>query len=278
MLRKPFDNPSPPSPEDLQKQIEAAVEAATKGLKSTNTALKEEKTKLAEQMSGLTATLEQLGGADGVKQLLDYRKKLSTDELGKLLAEGKHDEWFDRRTTALRGEYDGRYKNLESQFQKEQETSKSKDHKIERMALRQEVNRAAMTAIPDVDSGTVDDIYNAAEKVFKFDPTLDRLVIKDKDTGVITGKDGKTPKTMDEWLEDQKTVKRRWWGPSTAAGLNGNNGDGGSYDSNPWSAEHWNMTKQGEVVKGLGMDRANAMAKAAGTTVGGPRPRAKVTS
>lgn len=45
-----------------------------------------------------------------------------------------------------------------------------------------------------------------------------------------------------------------------------------STDPNPFSDAHWNVTEQGRVIKEKGQDVANRMAKAAGTTVGGPRP------
>ncbi|MET4216952.1 3-polyprenyl-4-hydroxybenzoate decarboxylase [Bradyrhizobium sp. LB14.3] len=42
--------------------------------------------------------------------------------------------------------------------------------------------------------------------------------------------------------------------------------------NNPWSPTGWNLTKQGEVVKSLGMDKATAIAKAAGSYIGATRP------
>jgi hypothetical protein len=42
---------------------------------------------------------------------------------------------------------------------------------------------------------------------------------------------------------------------------------------NPWTYKGWNLTAQGQVVRKFGMAKAEAMARAADTTVGGPRPK-----
>ncbi len=42
---------------------------------------------------------------------------------------------------------------------------------------------------------------------------------------------------------------------------------------NPWSAESWSVTRQGAVVKALGLEKAQQIAGAAGSHVGAVRPR-----
>jgi hypothetical protein len=44
--------------------------------------------------------------------------------------------------------------------------------------------------------------------------------------------------------------------------------------NNPWSKDAWSVTKQGEVVKALGIEKATAIAKAAGSFVGATKPKA----
>lgn len=41
---------------------------------------------------------------------------------------------------------------------------------------------------------------------------------------------------------------------------------------NPWSAEHWNITKQGAILKGLGPEKAASIARAAKSFIGATRP------
>lgn len=42
--------------------------------------------------------------------------------------------------------------------------------------------------------------------------------------------------------------------------------------NNPWRADQWNISKQGQLVKVMGLDGAARMAKAAGSYVGATRP------
>jgi hypothetical protein len=42
---------------------------------------------------------------------------------------------------------------------------------------------------------------------------------------------------------------------------------------NPWTYKDWNVTAQGQVVVKYGLEKAEQMAKAADTTVGGLRPK-----
>jgi hypothetical protein len=45
-----------------------------------------------------------------------------------------------------------------------------------------------------------------------------------------------------------------------------------AFADNPWSAEHWNLTRQGQYIKKYGMEVAKTKARQAGATIGGPRP------
>lgn len=50
--------------------------------------------------------------------------------------------------------------------------------------------------------------------------------------------------------------------------------DKGKTTPNPWSAEHWNLSAQGRIVRSAGgMALAQRMAEAAGVSVGATRPR-----
>ncbi len=76
------------------------------------------------------------------------------------------------------------------------------------------------------------------------------------------------------WLAEVQDKKTHWWPPSEGGGARGSGGGGGFQGKNPFTHEGWDMTAQGQLfVKNS--DQAHRMAKAAGTTVGGPRPKAK---
>ncbi len=108
----------------------------------------------------------------------------------------------------------------------------------------------------------VDDILMLAERVFDIDET-GAVVTKDN-VGVTPGVDPAV------WLTDMQEKRPHWWAPSQGGGAGGSGG-GSGFANNPFSADHWNMTEQGKLVR-ENADRASQMAKAAGTVVGGAKP------
>lgn len=76
------------------------------------------------------------------------------------------------------------------------------------------------------------------------------------------------------WLQEMQPKAEHWFPESVGGGARGNGGGGGQFPNNPFTAEHWNMTEQGKVIKA---DRAQAeqLAKSAGTTIGGAKPAPK---
>lgn len=101
-----------------------------------------------------------------------------------------------------------------------------------------------------------------------FDLTEDGRTVVKEGTGYSAGL---APK---DWLLDIQVKRPHWWGTSSGGGAGGNRGGGGAAVSNPWSADNWNMTEQGKIYTS-DPARAESLAKAAGTTIGGPRPAAK---
>jgi len=72
------------------------------------------------------------------------------------------------------------------------------------------------------------------------------------------------------YMAEMPTMRPHWF-PPTAGGGAGGGGPGGGFSDNPFSDEHWNMTKQGQAFRADKV-KATKMAEAAGTTIGGPRP------
>lgn len=111
----------------------------------------------------------------------------------------------------------------------------------------------------------LEDVLMLADRVFEVG-----------EDGTVTTKDnvGVTPGLSPEaWLQEMQSKRPHWWPASEGGGAKGGQG-GGSFANNPWSSEHWNMTEQGRIVN-TDRAKAEAMAKAAGTTVGGLRPAPK---
>lgn len=111
----------------------------------------------------------------------------------------------------------------------------------------------------------IEDALILAERHFDVDET-GRVVTKD---GI-----GVTPGIQPEaWFTDLQGTRKHWWGANIGGGGAGNRG-GNNAAENPWSAENWNMTKQGVLVR-ENPQKAEQLAKLAGTTVGGKKPAPK---
>jgi hypothetical protein len=88
-----------------------------------------------------------------------------------------------------------------------------------------------------------------------------------------SGIEGITPGLgIDGWLRDMQKLRPHWWPESEGGGARGGNGGTGFNGANPWSAKSWNLTEQGKVFNDSA-DLAGRLAKAAGTSLGGPRPK-----
>jgi hypothetical protein len=88
--------------------------------------------------------------------------------------------------------------------------------------------------------------------------------------------DIETLRFVQEW---SKTDEGKAFVPKpTGGGASGTGNQGRSSGENPFSAEHWNVTKQGAVVVEKGEQFAANLARLAGTTIGGPKPAPRVSA
>lgn len=120
--------------------------------------------------------------------------------------------------------------------------------------------RTAASKLKVVDTA-VEDVILLGERLFTVD-----------ESGSVVTKDGVgvTPGiAADVWLTDMQTKRPHWWGPSVGGGSQGSRS--GGVGSNPWSKDSWNMTEQARVYR-ENPAKADQLAKAAGTKVGGSRP------
>lgn len=77
------------------------------------------------------------------------------------------------------------------------------------------------------------------------------------------------------WLTELQEKRRHWWPESVGGGSRGSVGGGGGIGKNPFTHENWDMGEQGRIFKEHGRERADQLARAAGTTFGGSRPAPK---
>jgi hypothetical protein len=114
------------------------------------------------------------------------------------------------------------------------------------------------------DTGMADALFMAPH-VFTKDPITNGFITKEN-VGVTPGIGA------DVWLTEMQSTRPGWWPESQSGGATGGNGK--NHSNNPFSYENWNLTEQGKVLT-ESRDKANQMAKSAGTTVGGKRPLKK---
>lgn len=113
------------------------------------------------------------------------------------------------------------------------------------------------TAIPDVEI-----IAKSA-----FEMTEDGELITKENSGATPGIG------LEAYFREMQQKRPHWFPQSEGGGAGGGDrrAPGGK---NPFSAEHWNMTEQGKLVR-ENRELAEQLAKSAGTTIGGSKPKAK---
>lgn len=133
----------------------------------------------------------------------------------------------------------------------------------------------------DIKLTIADTIRAAGKKSGLLDTAIDDAILLGErvfvveEGGSVTAKEGVgvTPGIDPAvWLTEMQSKRPHWWGPSQGGGATG--GKGGMGGNNPWTHENWNMTEQGRLYK-ENPQRAEQLAKSAGTTIGGQRPAAK---
>lgn len=216
---------------------------------------KETKTKLQEYSA--------IGDPEEVQQKLDRIEELEAAAKDKI-DDAKLNEMVETRLKAREAPLNRQIAKLtEENNTLKGEVTTFKQNETKRTihdVVREECVKAKM--LPSA----IEDALLFSDRLFELDAN-GKPVTKDN-AGVIPGLE------PGAWLVEIKNSKPHWWPESKGTGAGGGSGSGG-VGNNPFSHEHWNLTEQGNLVKN---DRAKAeqLAKAAGTTIGGGRPVAPV--
>lgn len=198
---------------------------------------------------------------DKVVELNDKIEELS------LLAEGKVDdkkieELVEKRLKTRTGPLERERNELKRKNDELTGTVTELTGKEKTRLIKDEVRNAALKA--KVIDSALDDVLMYADRTFEL--TDDNKVVTKDNVGVTPGLDAVT------WMQEIQSKKPHWWPPSQGGGASG--GGQGGFNNNPWTSENWNMTEQGSIVK-ENKDKAERMAKAAGTSIGGRKPAKK---
>lgn len=202
---------------------------------------------------------EPLGEPDDVQQKLDRLGDLEAG--GNLPDEEKITREVERRIKARLAPIE---RERDRAKQEAQEAAAERDRAagtLRSRSIRDDVRSAAMEA--KVVGTALDDVLLYGDSLFEQNETGE-TVTKDGIAGVTPGL------KPSAWLSDQKERRPHWWPTSQGAGSQGNRGGGGG-DANPFTAENWNVTGQGKLAAS-DLAKAERLAKAAGTTLGGGKP------
>lgn len=198
---------------------------------------------------------------DKVHEQLDEIDELRLKSEGKELDEDKLEQLVESRVARKLAPVERERDRLKSENERLAENNTELSGTITRGKIHDELRKVA--GVQKVNQTAQDDIlmYDSV-----FEVADDGTVVTRDGVGVTPGL------TPDLWLNDMKEKRPHWWPPSQGAGANGGQG-GFQGGKNPWSKEHWNMTEQGRFLNEHGREKADAAAKAAGTTVGATRPQ-----
>lgn len=193
---------------------------------------------------------------DEIHALLDEVPQL------RLAADGKVKELTDAQKNALTAPLSRQVEKLTKELGEATTLVKTFQEK-ERVRTIADAVRGAATELK-VLPGAVDDVLLWANATFEVNED-GKVVVKDGVNGVPAGLDAKA------WLQDMQGKKAHWWPASEGGDARGSGGHG-SLTQNFWSKAHWNVTKQGEYTRVHGVEKAAAMAKAAGSSLGAIAP------
>lgn len=216
---------------------------------------------------------EQLGKPEEVVAKLDRIAELETlIEAGKGADEKKLEELVAKRLDGkLKAATGPLERQLKALADEKAALAAERDQLVgqnRRRTIHDEIRTAALSKDIGLRPEALEDALLLGERVF--DIGEDGKVATRDNVGVTPGLDPKA------WLTDMREKRPHWWPGSVGGGARGGGpGGGGGGGDNPWSAEGWNLTKQGQFLREHGAEKAEKMAKAAGTTIGGPRPKPK---
>lgn len=198
--------------------------------------------------------------ADAVHAQLDRVKELEAAAGGNI-DEAKMEELLEGRMRVKLGPLERELKTLRTTNETLTGTVGEYETKETRRTIHDAVRKACRTT--KVEDSAIDDALLLGERVFE--------VAEDGKTVITRDGVGVTPGLSAEvWLSEMQSKRPHWWGPSQGGGARP--GQKFSAADNPWSADNWNVTKQNQMTL-ENRTRAEQMAKSAGTTIGGLKPR-----
>ena len=193
---------------------------------------------------------------DQLKELEELQARTSNDGQ----SDEKIEEIVQKRLAREKAPIERERDRFKQQAEEAQQQVQERDQKIKQGKVEQALRKQAEEA--GVHSTAVDDIVAIGSQQFDVD-----------DQGnVITADGASTPGIgPDVWMKDMKEKRPHWWPQSQGGGAKGNQ-QGSTGSDNPWSTQGWNRTEQGRIIQEQGQEKAEQLARAAGSQVGAVEP------
>ena len=185
---------------ELQSEIDAYTETVVMKVKTKQQEL------LAETRAA-KATAKQLQdeitGLGDLESLKKFKSMFEGNEELKMIAEGKHDEVFNKRTDKLKQDYESKLTAKEQELFDVKNKLTSRDRKVLALDMIQHI-----TKNPQINSAlySKDILREAADAGWTLDDNDNAVLVIDGDIQI--GKDGKSPIKFNEWLETNKELDR----------------------------------------------------------------------
>jgi len=223
-LTCPLADGDPPTAEEQQAKIDAAVEAAVAPLRANRDEILAEKKKTAEALTAAKGVLDKLGGEDGIKSLIELKEKGEGDETLQRIQKGEWQEVFQEKNQELVKNYEGQLREAAEATEAVKVSEQAAIQKYKNKM--REVEVLSVTAASEgFQKAAIEDVQARSSGVFNyFNEETGAHEIRDADNVTKLGKDGISPYTVADWLEAQKEVCSHWWVPSKGTQAPGSGG------------------------------------------------------
>lgn len=193
-------------PEDA-KLVKEMIDKEVEGLKKKNNELIGREKEVKEKLTKLESQVEGLGDLTAIRDLLS---KVENDEEGKLIKEGKIDQVVDRRTERMRKDFEKKLSDTTERASRAEAYAQMAKDQMVASQVRDAGIKAGMRP-----EALEDAVFRAKAAGFSLNDNGEAVVVKGSE--VVLGKDGKTPLTPQEYLEELRERAPHLW-PQAAGG------------------------------------------------------------
>ena len=230
-----------------------------RNLKTAHDRVKQERDRLKTDLEGSAARLTGLPDDFDPAEYLRL-KQAEADGKG-----GKIDERLEAQRKDLDKKREDAERRLNDEIKRRDERVAHLEGNVQRITIDDGLTRSL------VEAGVAKEYLGAAKALLKEKRVL-KLVEEDGSFKAIADTDTMGEVPLSQFVTDWTTGEEgRVFVPKPTGG-DAPGGKGRPVGKDPFTREHWDATAQGAVVREKGQAAAESLAKAAGTTLGGPMP------